>query len=64
MEGRAKTLKRCAFIRCFYNIYARKIYVRTHVKLTRQWKSTLIPLRFPLAGQHKIFDYCAVGGLL
>ena len=24
----------------FYFIYAHKIYVRTHVKITRQWKST------------------------
>ena len=28
-------------IHCLYFIYARKIYVRTHVKITRQWKSTL-----------------------
>ena len=25
----------------FYIIYARKIYVRTGVRITRQWKSTL-----------------------
>ena len=25
---------------CLYFIYARKIYVRTHGKITRQWKST------------------------
>ena len=25
---------------CLYFIYARKIYVRTHVKITQQWKST------------------------
>ena len=28
-------------IHCLYFIYARFIYVRTHVKITRQWKSTL-----------------------
>ena len=27
---------------CLYFIYVRKIYVRTHVKITRQWKSTFI----------------------
>ena len=27
-----------------YFIYARKIYVRSHVKITRQWKSTLTGL--------------------
>ena len=26
---------------CLYFIYARLIYVRAHVKITRQWKSTL-----------------------
>ena len=26
---------------CLFFIYARKIYVRAHVKSTRQWKSTL-----------------------
>ena len=30
------------FTRCLYFIYARKIYVRTHVKITRELKSTLI----------------------
>jgi len=29
------------FIPCLYFVYARKINVRTHVKRTRQWKSTL-----------------------
>ena len=29
------------FIHCFYFIYARKIYMRTQVKITLQWKSTL-----------------------
>ena len=29
------------FIHCFYFIYARKIYMRTQVKITPQWKSTL-----------------------
>ena len=28
-------------IRCLYFVYARKIYVRTQVKIMRQWKSTL-----------------------
>ena len=28
-------------LRCLYFVYARKIYVRTQVKITRQWKSTL-----------------------
>ena len=27
---------------CLYFIYVRKIYVRTHVKIARQWKSTFI----------------------
>ena len=27
---------------CLYFIYVRKIYVRTHVKITPQWKSTFI----------------------
>ena len=26
---------------CLYSICERKCYVRTHVKITRQWKSTL-----------------------
>ena len=29
------------FTHCFYFIYARKIYMRTQVKITPQWKSTL-----------------------
>ena len=29
------------FIHCHYFIYARKIYVRVHVKITRHWKPTL-----------------------
>ena len=29
------------FTHCFYFIYARKIYMRTQVKITLQWKSTL-----------------------
>ena len=29
------------FIQCFYFICERKFYPRTHVKITRQWKSTL-----------------------
>ena len=29
---------------CLYFIYARKIYVHTLEKITRQWKSTLSPL--------------------
>ena len=28
------------FIHCLYFIYARKIYVRTHVKITLEWKSS------------------------
>ena len=32
------------FIPCFYFVYARKVNVRTHVKRTRQWKSTLTML--------------------
>ena len=28
-------------IHCLYFIYARRIYVRTHVKITLQWESTL-----------------------
>ena len=28
-------------LHCLYLIYARKIYVRTHAKITLQWKSTL-----------------------
>ena len=32
---------RVMFHTYFYFIYARRIYVRTHVKITRQWKSTL-----------------------
>ena len=32
--------KVCSLIHCFYFIFARKIYLRTHVKITRQWKST------------------------
>ena len=30
------------FMNCLYLICERKIYVRTHIKITRQWKSTLI----------------------
>ena len=50
MKGRAKTLKLTSlnfyvytrhFLHCLYFIYARKIYVRTHVRITRQWKSNL-----------------------
>ena len=29
------------FITCLYFIYARNIYVHSHVKITRQWKSAL-----------------------
>ena len=29
------------FIHCLYFICERKFYARTHVKITRQWKSTL-----------------------
>ena len=32
------------FIHCLYFIYALKIYVRSHEKITRQWKSTLTDL--------------------
>ena len=27
---------------CLYFIYAQKIYVRTHVKIAQQWKSTFV----------------------
>ena len=65
MEGRAKTLKRgAAFIHCLYNIYARRIYVRTQVKLTRQWKSTLITLSVFPRWPTQTFGYCAVRSLL
>ena len=30
-----------SFIHYLYFIYARKLYVRSHGKITRQWKSTL-----------------------
>ena len=29
------------FIHCLYSICERKSYARTHVKITRHWKSTL-----------------------
>ena len=29
------------FIHCLYFIYSRKFYVRSHGKITRQWKSSL-----------------------
>lgn len=32
--------KVCSLIHWFYFIFARKIYVRTQIKITRQWKST------------------------
>ena len=35
------------YIHCLYFIHARKIYVRTHVKITRLWKSThTLPLHY------------------
>ena len=49
MEGHAYTFKwnlaqlyiyAWPFIHCLYFIYARKICVRTHEKITRHWKST------------------------
>ena len=48
------------FIHCLYFIYARKFYVRTDGKITRQWKSTLRQLSFdPLFGL-----YASQGSLL
>ena len=50
MKGRAKTLKLTSlnfyvytrhFLHCLYFIYARKMYVRAHVKIMLQWKSNL-----------------------
>ena len=44
MEGHAYTLNfyvyAWPFIHCLYFIYARKFYLRSHGKITRQWKST------------------------
>ena len=48
------------FKHCLYFIYAREFYVRTHGKITRQWKSTLRQLSFdPLFGL-----YASQGSLL
>ena len=43
MEGHAYTLNYVyawPFIHCLYFIYASKFCVRSHGKITRQWKST------------------------
>ena len=37
-----------SFIHCLYFIYACKFYVRSHEKITRQWKSSFT-LSFPVA---------------
>ena len=34
-------------IHCLYFIYGRKINVRAHVQITRQWKSTLTQQTLP-----------------
>ena len=45
MYGRSRVNVKVVYapssIHCLYVIYARKIYVRTHVKIMPQWKSTL-----------------------
>ena len=38
-----------SFIHCLYFIYACKFYMRSHGKITRQWKST-VTLSFPMPG--------------
>ena len=37
-----------SFIRRFYFMFARKFYACTHVKITRQWTSTLMKLQIQL----------------
>ena len=62
MKGRAQTWKLTSlnfcvytrhFLHCLYFIYARKIYVRTHVKIIRQWKSNLKVKVFTLVSRPK-----------
>ena len=62
MKGRAKTLKLTSvnfyvytrhLLHCLYFIYARKMYVRAHVRIMRQWKSNLKEKVFTLVSRPK-----------